>query len=170
MQQKDDQNFWNIVYSLFFLVVASIMIRSLYLNNGSLPTSVSLANFSLIVLATFRLTRLFVYDKITHFLRDMFLHVEESYTQEGVTYYQKIPRTTGPLRTAYELLVCPWCFSIWAALFVTYAYFLDPDVFWFPIFILAVSGIATALQLFVNMIGWMAENRKLEASEKRENI
>jgi hypothetical protein len=96
----------------------------------------------------------------------MFQHAEEEYTQEGVTYVRKVERTGGPLRTAYELLICPWCFSIWAALFVTYAYFLRTPLFWLPIFILAVSGVATALQILVNMLGWTAENRKLEAGQK----
>jgi energy-converting hydrogenase Eha subunit G len=164
--QKDDQNFWNIMYSLFFIVVAVLMIRSLYITNGHLPTSIPLFDLGLLILATFRLTRLFVYDKITHFLRDMFQHVEEVYTQEGITYYAKTPRTGGPLRTAYELLICPWCFSIWAALFVTYAYFLRTQLFWLPILILAISGLASAVQVFVNMIGWIAENKKLDANER----
>lgn len=166
--EKDDQNFWNIIYSLFFLVVAVLMIWSLYTTNGSLPTSIPLFDLALIILATFRLTRLFVYDKITHFLRDMFQHGEETYTQEGITYYEKTPRTGGALRTAYELLICPWCFSIWAGLFVTYAYFLRTQLFWLPILILAVSGVATSVQVLINMLGWIAENKKIEASEKAD--
>jgi hypothetical protein len=164
--QKDDQNFWNIIYSIFFLLVAMTMIHSLYVANGQLPTSISFFDLMLIILATFRITRLFVYDKITHFLRDMFQHVEETYTQEGITYYAKTTRSGGPLRTAYELLICPWCFSIWAGLFVTYAYFLRTDIFWLPILILAVSGVATAIQVLVNMVGWTAENKKIEANER----
>lgn len=155
------------MYSLFFIVVAVSMTWSLYVTNGHLPTSIPLFDLVLLVLATLRLTRLFVYDKITHFLRDMFQHVEEEYTEEDVTYFVKVERTGGPLRTAYELLICPWCFAIWAALFVTYAYFLRTQLFWFPILILAVSGAASPLQTFVNMIGWTAENRKLEATAKK---
>lgn len=164
--QKDDQNFWNIVYSLFFLLVATGMIYSLREANGQLPTSISFFDMALIILATFRLTRLFVYDKITRFLRDMFQNVEESYTEVGVTYFTKTERTNGPLRTAYELLICPWCFSIWAALFVSYAYFLHVELFWLPIFILAISGVATLIQMLANLIGWSAENKKLDATMK----
>lgn len=164
--KKDDQNFWNIVFSGFFLAVAVGMICSLYRIQGELPTTIPVFDLILITLATFRLTRLFVYDKITRFLRDMFQHVEETYSQEGVTYVTKVERTSGPLRTAYELLICPWCFSIWAALFVTYGYFLSKELLWLPILILAISGVATAVQILVNMIGWAAENKKLEATEK----
>jgi hypothetical protein len=166
MNPKDDQNFWNIIYSLFFLAVASGMIWSLYKVNGSLPTSIPLFDLALLVLATFRLTRLFVYDKITRFLRDMFQHADETYTEEGITYFKKSERTGGPLRTAYELLICPWCFSIWASLFVTYAYFIRKDIFWLPILIFAISGVATGLQVVVNMIGWKAENEKKDATSK----
>lgn len=164
--KKDDQNFWNVMFSGFFLVVAIGMIYSLYRVNGSLPTTVPAFDLILITLATFRLTRLFVYDKITRFLRDMFQHAEERYSQEGITYFTKVERTSGPLRTAYELLICPWCFSIWAALFVTYGYFIATEILWLPILILAVSGLATAVQIAVNMIGWTAENRKIEATGK----
>lgn len=164
--KKDDQNVWNIVYSLFFITVAYGMLRMLYSSEGGLPTSISFFDLILLVLATFRLTRLFVYDKITRFLRDMFQHTSETYTQEGVTYSGKIERTNGPLRTAYELLVCPWCFSVWAALLVTFFYYLTP-LAWLPILILAISGLATAVQLTANMIGWTAENKKLEAQEKQ---
>ncbi len=164
--QKDDQNFWNVVFSLFFIVVATGMLYCLYLKNGALPTSIPFFDLILIILATFRLTRLFVYDKITRFLRDMFQHAEESYTEVGVTYFSKTERTSGPFRTAYELLICPWCFSIWAALFVSFGYFYNVTLFWLPILILSISGVATALQIVVNMIGWIAEERNLEAKTK----
>mgnify|MGYP000847546965 FL=1 len=167
MKSQNDQNMWNIVYSVFFVVIAVLMIRSLYVTHGELPTAIPLFDCILIVLATFRLTRLFVYDKITLFIRDMFQHTEETSTQEGVTYVSKVERTHGPLRTAYELLVCPWCFSIWAGMFVVYGYFLNKEIFWIPILVLAVSGVATAIQITINMIGWTAENKKLEANRKQ---
>jgi hypothetical protein len=88
---------------------------------GSLPTSISLFDLVLIILATFRLTRLFVYDKITRFLRDLFFHANEMYTEEGVTYFSKKERMHGPLRTVYELLTCPWCFSVWAGTVVVFS-------------------------------------------------
>lgn len=164
--KKYSTQIWYVLYSLFFIVVAWFMLRSLYSTNGSLPTSIKMFDFWMILLATFRLTRLFVYDKITYFLRDMFQHTEEEYTQEGITYTKKVERTSGPLRVAYELLVCPWCFSVWAGLLVCYAYFLRTELFWLPIFILAISGVATAIQIVVNMVGWIAENKKLDAQER----
>ena len=161
---KDDQNFWNIVYSFAFAAFLLILLLILYGVRGSLPTSISSFDLSLIVLATFRLVRLFVYDKITRFLRDAFFHASETYTEEGVTYFGKKERTRGPLRTIYELLTCPWCFSVWAATVVTFFYFLTP-LAWLPILVLAVSGIASLIQMISNMIGWFAENAKLRATK-----
>jgi energy-converting hydrogenase Eha subunit G len=117
------------------------------------------------VLATFRLTRLFVYDKITFFIRDALYHVKEEYTEEGVTYFLKKERVEGPMLTAYELLTCPWCFSMWAATFVAFFYFFTP-LAWLPICILAISGVASLVQIITNMIGWAAENGKIKATTK----
>lgn len=165
--KANHDSLWYIIYSAFFLAIAAAMFWSLYTSKGGLPTSIPLFDLLLIILATFRLTRLFVYDKITHFIRDLFQYAEEEYTQEGATYVEKVERGSGPLWVAYELLVCPWCFSIWAALFVAYAYFIRAEWFWLPILILAISGVATALQIFVNLLGWSAENRKLDAQGRQ---
>ena len=161
---QDDQNFWNIIYSIIFLCFCTILFKILVTVNGSLPTSISFFDLSLVILATFRLTRLFVYDKITRFVRDIFFHSLESYTENGVTHFAKKERTHGPLRTIYELLTCPWCFSIWASVTVSFFYFLTP-LAWFPILILAISGLATILQIITNMIGWTAENQKIKSNK-----
>lgn len=159
-----DQNFWNIFYSLLFIAFAYGLAKILFVARGGLPTSISFFDLSLIILATFRLTRLCVYDKITRFLRDFFYQANEVYTEQGVTYFVVKERTSGPLRTMYELLTCPWCFSIWAATVVVFFYYLTP-LAWLPILMLAVSGVATMIQLTVNMIGWAAENGKIKASK-----
>lgn len=163
-EHKDDQNFWNSIYSIFFAVFCFLLFTVLVAVNGRIPTSISFFDLTLIILATFRLTRLFVYDKITRFLRDLFFHAHENYTEEGVTYFAKKERMHGPLRTAYELLTCPWCFSVWAAVVVVFFYFLSPYA-WLPILVLAISGVASLLQLVANMIGWAAENGKIKASK-----
>lgn len=152
------------MFSLFFLAFAVGLGFILISVHSELPTYIPLADFILIVLATFRLTRLFVYDKITRFLRDFFFHAHEEYTEEGVTYFAKKERMHGPLRTVYELLTCPWCFSVWASVVVVFFYFLTPNA-WIPILILAISGVATLIQLISNAIGWVAENGKIKATK-----
>ena len=161
--KKDDQNFWNFIYSVLFIVVFITLLYILLKNNGELPTFIPLFDLVLIILATFRLTRLFVYDKITRFIREFFTHREEISTEEGTTYFLTNEPESGPRRAAYDLLTCPWCFSVWAATFTVFFYFLTPYA-WFPILVLAVSGVGSLIQITANMIGWKAEESKHRAN------
>jgi hypothetical protein len=111
--------------------------------HGTLPTTIPVFDLVLVVLATFRLVRLFVYDKIMRWLKDLLGGAER-----------------GPLKTAFDLLDCPWCFGVWAGTFVVFFYFLIPSIAWPVILVLAVAGVASFIQLAANMIGWTAESQK----------
>lgn len=162
MDATDDQNLWNFIYSIFFAAFFAALMWVLYRVHGELPTSIAFFDALLIALATFRLIRLFVYDKITRFIRDLFVEYREIYSEQGVTYLEAHQPGSGPLRTLSELLACPWCFGVWAGLVVTFFYYLTPFA-WFPIFVLAMAGVGTLLQLLANLLGWSAENGKLRA-------
>ena len=69
----DDQNFWNFFFGVLFAVFLVVMSLVLEQKNGMIMTSIPLFDFFLIVLAIFRLVRLFSYDKITQFARDFFM-------------------------------------------------------------------------------------------------
>lgn len=165
--ERDDQNLWNFIFSVLFAVFFVALMIILYKVKGSLPTTIPLIDLILIALATFRLTRLFVYDKITRFIRDLFVRIEERHTEQGVAYITRHEYPGGPRRTISELLACPWCFGIWSGLVVTFFYFLTP-IAWFPILVMALAGVSTTLQLGANFIGWSAEYKKLEAQSLRE--
>ena len=156
MVTRDDQGFWNVAFSLLFLALVVLSMRLLLLENGSLPREIPPYDLILIMLATFRLTRLFVYDKITQFFRDWFL-VKTVFLGENdeLVIIRQNP-VSGPRRTISELLSCPWCIGIWMALIVTFFYFYTTFA-WFIILLLAIAGSATFLQLLSNMIGWKAE-------------
>lgn len=165
MQERDDQKLWNFIFTLLFVAFFGALMYLLVQVNGELPTHIPLFDLILIILATFRLIRLFVYDKIFHFLRSWFVRIEEVHTEQGVAYVEGVEYERGPLRTISELLGCPWCFGIWCGLVIAFFYFLTP-IAWFPILVLAISGVGTLLQLISNLIGWSAENKKLEAQAK----
>lgn len=155
---RDDQNFWNLVLAVIFALLLAAMTGKLaYSRHGYfIPPDVGLGDFLLMALATFRLIRLFSYDKITQFARDLFLDLE--YDAAGnVTKRTKAPR--GVRRTIMELLDCPWCTGVWLSLFVGFFYLWTPVAF-FPVVMLAVAGVATLFQLSANTIGWTAENLK----------
>ncbi len=158
---KDDQNFWNfwlLVFSVILLVAELWALAEF----GTLPTSVGLFDAALIALASFRLTRLFVYDSIMYFVRDWFLKRTVVYTaDEVVIHRQKYP--SGFRRAMSDLFSCPWCMGLQVAMVVVFFYYLTSFA-WIVIFMFAVGGIATFVQLAANAVGWRAEyfKRKTE--------
>ncbi len=151
-----DQYFWNVVFSLFFL---SLMIMGAIIleTESRIPfAQLEVVDFVLITLASWRLTRLFVYDAITKFFREQFYDVVKA----GKGMELEKPKFC-PRRTLADLLSCPWCFSIWAAATVIFFYLLTPYAI-FPILILAISAVASFLQIVSNAVGHKAEQLKRE--------
>jgi len=134
VRKPNDQYFWNFAYSALFVLLVAFSL--LYLKSlGQLPNKITAFNFVLLSLATFRLVRLFVYDSVTNFIRDHFAKY-----------------TRGPGKTVANLLDCPWCTGVWMALAVAFFYFLTP-LAWYPLFILAIAGTATFIQITILKIG-----------------
>lgn len=168
MRSKDDQNLWNFVFSVLFAVLLWGAGRSLYVTYGGLPQGIDVFDAILVALAVFRVTRLLVYDKITRWFRELFMHRRTiPATGSSPAYVELMAYSSGPLRTIYELLRCPWCIGVWAALVVVYAYFMY-NWAWYVILILAIAGAASWLQLLTNGIGWRAEMSKLQVLEKEK--
>lgn len=155
-----DQYFWSFVFWVFFgalFVMAMVILDTeAYLDRDT----VTFFDVALITLASFRLTRLFVYDAITKFVREQFFDVE---TSRGGKI-KLVKPMTGPRRMLADLFLCPWCFGLWAAASVTFFYLLTPLAY-FPTLVLAVGGVATLIQLTANLIGWKAEQTKLDVEK-----
>lgn len=169
MRPKSDQNFWNFLFSVVFAVLLFTSMWSIESTQGSLPSSIPLFDLVLIIFAVLRLSRLFVYDKITEFIRDLFLRKQLITAKDGTVLVDRFPYERGPLRTISDLLNCPWCVGVWAALGVLYFYFITP-LAWYVILFLAVAGVASFIQLLTNMIGWRAEYLKMKAGREKEEI
>jgi|LSQX01.2.fsa_nt_gb hypothetical protein len=107
--------------------------------------------FLLISLASFRLTRLIVFDKITEFLRAPFLKEETLINENGEQEIYYVPRQ-GLIRTFFgELLSCHWCTGIWSAAAIYAAYLFLP-VYATPfIVILAIAGAAAIVETVVDL-------------------
>jgi len=155
-----DQYVWHIVFSLFF--VWMLVYGTLLLDMYAVRTIESLSVFelALIVLASFRLTRLFVYDSIMGFFRDQFYDVS---TKRG-NGTQLAKPASGPRRTVADLISCPWCMGMWITATVVFFYLLSPYTH-FIIYILALAGVVTPLQLIANLIGWKAEQTKRDVEQ-----
>jgi len=133
---------WNFLFSALFLAVLVAATVEMKEVRGGFLVSVPWFDAVMMTFATFRITRLIVYDRITLWFRELF---------EG--------RTSGFLAVVSDLLQCPWCVGMWAALAVVYFYFVF-DWAWSVVFFLALAGAGSLLQVMANGIGWRAEQLK----------
>ncbi len=164
---KEDQNLWNFVLSIFFLLILIGVLYYMWRTYGTFPQSVSVFDAVLMSLAAFRVTRLIVYDKITRWFRDLFVKKIE-FEKSGEVWYEIVPYEKGLLGTIHDLLGCPWCISFWSALIIAFVYYIFPWA-WFVIFFLALAGAGSLLQILANLLGWRAENLKQDSHEKEES-
>jgi len=149
-----DQYFWNVVFGLFFLVLLVLAVIILETESFKTVAELTLLDFVLMTLATMRLVRLFVYDTMTKVIREQCYDVVK-----GEGGMELIKPKVGPRRTLAELLSCPWCFGLWAGASVSFFYLLTPLAF-FPVLILAISGVASYLQIVANLTGHKADEQK----------
>lgn len=151
-----DQYFWNFVFSVFFIVLV-IMGAIILETESRIPLEqLELVDYVLITLASWRVVRLFLYDAITKFVREQFWDL----VKVGRGYKLEKP-VTGPRRTIADLMSCPWCFGIWAAAMVTFFYLITPYAI-YPVVFLALSSVATFMQILSNLVGHKAELAKNE--------
>jgi len=110
---------------------------------------ITLLNIALLALASFRLTRLLVFDKITEFIREPFFDEFEEENEEGVLEVYYLPKKSGVKKFMGDLLSCYWCTGIWVSTFIVVAYYISPEYSTPIILILAVAGIASILEALV---------------------
>ena len=134
IENVQDKYFWNGFTFFFFFPLFIGLAYVLYVYRGW-PTEIEVFPFFLISLAVFRMTRLFVYDKVTEFIRE---------------YFAK--RSDGFSKNMTELFGCPWCVSMWFSLFIVFIYFIHP-IFYLLILITAVAGMAALMQLVILLLG-----------------
>ncbi len=154
-----DQYFWNVVFLIFFgsLVVMGVIIletESRFLAAGLQPL-----DYILMILATWRLVRLFGYDTITKFFREQFWDLKK--VGKG---YELVKPTHGPRRTIADLIGCPSCLSMWMASTTIFFYMLTPYAV-VPVTILAISAVALFLQNLGTLVACSTEH----ISKKSDN-
>lgn len=154
MLKVTDQYLWNIVFSIFFIILLTMGVIILQTESRFLETPLQLVDYVLMVLATWRLVRLFTYDTATKFLREQFMDFVK--VEHG---YELVKPEKGPRRTMADLFGCPSCISIWLGALVVFFYLLTPYAY-IPVLILSVSVVATHLQNIGTLISVASENLK----------
>lgn len=154
-----DQYLWNIVFSLFFL--ALVFMGAIILESEAYTPydELTVVDFGLIALATTRLVRLLVHDKITAFFREQFWDAKVVKTKVMLVKPER-----GPRRTLADLLSCQWCVGLWASAMVTFFYLLTPYAF-FPTVFLALATVGTFLHALADLVSKKADLARKE-SEK----
>lgn len=106
----------------------------------------------IISLASFRLTRLLVFDKITEFIRTPFFNEELEVNEHGEEEVYYVPKEGLLKNFIGELLSCYWCTGVWSAAAISLFYLMWP-VFAFPfLLILAVAGIAAIMETLIQRL------------------
>ena len=157
MIRVSQQYIWSAVFSVFFLIL--VIMGAIILDTESRIEWVDLTmvDYFIMLLASWRLTRLFVYDNITRFVREQFKDV----VKVGRGYRLETPKS-GPRRLLSELFDCPWCTSIWTRTIVVFLYLLTEYAI-FPFVLLGLSAVASFLQISTNLIGYSAERAKQQS-------
>lgn len=102
-------------------------------------------DFIIIILASFRLTHLIVFDEIAAFIRNPFISISTIKDSSGELVQKVEIKGKGFRHFIGTLLSCYWCSGIWCSLFVVLVYCYFPITF--PLFlILAVAGAAAIIE------------------------
>ncbi|PWU68009.1 MULTISPECIES: DUF1360 domain-containing protein [Gracilibacillus] len=107
-------------------------------------------SFVLLSLASFRLTHLIVYDKITGFIRAPFFEREERPLSDGTVEEIISYKGTGLRRWIGELLSCHWCTGIWVACLLFIGFHFFTSLFMPILIILAVAAVAAIIEVIIS--------------------
>ncbi len=109
-----------------FATASTAALAALRASGRPFPTRVPPSDLLLLGLATNRLSRLLTRDKVTRAVRAPFTEVEPGASPDEV---KERPRPVGDARRAIgELLLCPRCVAVWAAMGLGCGYVLSPTV------------------------------------------
>jgi hypothetical protein len=150
MEQSKTERIWNFI-SMFVFVLCLIGIGILMRGRGLGADDISVIDMLIISIATYRMTRLVVYDRIFKLFRDIL----RSFQGTGIG---------DSLKT---IVTCPWCAGVWISLFNVAVFYLVPYGVLF-IYVMTIAGISTFLQIGVNILGLAAEERQMDVREKRK--
>ena len=160
MQQLVNQYFWNLFFVATYVVLVFTGIKFLENNSYISYLTLDLLDITLLSLATFCLIRLFVYDKIFQFFRNLFFNVE---MMNGEIVLAK--PVLGPRRAVADIIVCPWCSGVLIASILVFFYLFSPGTH-IVVLILAVAGVGGFLQLVARLVGLKMEDTKNQVNHR----
>jgi hypothetical protein len=132
-------NFWSAV--VFF---GAVLLVGHFLDRKGIDIrDLTMKEAVLVILATYRMTRILVFEKILKHFRDALKKRENLYV----------------IGTIHSMVTCPWCAGVWVTLFIIVFYFLVP---YGPllVYVLALAGLASMVILVSNLLHMYTERRQ----------
>jgi hypothetical protein len=120
-------------------------IRETNFFGGFYVREISLITYVMLILASYRLTHLIVFDKITEFIRRPFVKKVQIETANGTTSKEVPTSMFG------YLLKCYWCAGIWSAILLGGGYLLFPRITFVFILIFSIAGGQSIIETFVGV-------------------
>lgn len=109
-----------------FCTLSGATLLTMRASGKSFPKRIGLRDLALMGLATNRISRLITRDKVTRAVRAPFTEVDPGASPDEV---KERPRPVGdPRRAIGELLLCPRCVAMWAAMALGCSYVLSPSL------------------------------------------
>jgi len=132
-------NFW----SAFVFFGAILLVGYFLKRKGVDIRDLTLKEAVLVILATYRMTRILVFEKILKHFRDALKRRENLYV----------------IGTIHSMVTCPWCAGVWVTLVIIVFYFLVPYGA-LLVYVLALAGLASMMILISNLLHMYTERRQ----------
>ena len=132
-------NFW----SAFVFIGAILLVGYFLKKEGIDIRDLTMKEAVLVILASYRMTRILVFEKILKHFRDALKKRENLYV----------------IGTIHSMVTCPWCAGVWITLLIIALYFLVPYGV-LLVYVLALAGIASMVILVSNLLHMYTERRQ----------
>jgi len=132
-------NFW----SAFVFFGAVLLVGHFLKREGVDIRDLTMKEAVLVILATYRMTRILVFEKILKHFRDALKRRENLYV----------------IGTIHSMVTCPWCAGVWVTLIILVFYFLVPYGA-LLVYVLALAGLASMMILVSNLLHMYTERRQ----------
>lgn len=109
-------------------------------------------SFVVFALASFRLTRLIVFDTITAPFRRLFHEEQEEVNEQGEVETYIIIKGKGLRSWVGELLSCYWCTGMWCTAALLLIYILFPVISMWLNLLLAIAAAAGMIEAIVSKL------------------
>jgi hypothetical protein len=152
MRSERKHQAWNF-WSAFFFFGMVLLVGYLLEQQGVDIRELTFKEAVVIILASYRMTRILVFEKIFKYLRDALKKREDLYL----------------IGTLSSIITCPWCAGVWVTLTIIVFYFLVPYGV-VLVYVLALAGVASMVILLSNLLHMFTERKqRIHQKEKPPN-